>query len=120
MQNVLGATTIEQLVGASGDDRRGKRRFSAGDVPTAAAPYVTSPLPPPSALCPVKCQNISRQGIAFYWPCQPAARFMLIRLGVSPNVVFLTARVAGSMRNSGDFQYLVRCQFLRKVEINVS
>ena len=115
--NVLGATSLEQLVGAIGNDLRGKMRFAADTVPIAVAPYVTIPLPNPEDLRQVDCKNVSRQGIAFLWPEKPPGRFMLIRLGRPAEAMYLTARVAGTSKIPGQSTLIVRCQFIRELAI---
>ena len=103
-------------VETSSDERRGSERIEYPVIQVAAP---CSPGQPVRkwGFFRVRCRDISRGGICFFWPRKPDFDAVLVVLGPRPNALFLTARVAWSKPAEGsESVFLLGCQFLEKVD----
>jgi hypothetical protein len=101
---------------AASAERRGAERLEYPVIQVAAPCFPRQPA------CrwrfsPIRCRNISRGGISFYWPRTPDFEDVLVVLGPRAEAIFVTARVAWFKRVEGsDTMFLVGCQFLQKLD----
>jgi hypothetical protein len=65
----------------------------------------------------VQCHDISRNGIAFYWPEQPDFVHLCLGLGANGNLTWVKAQVVHSRRiEDQETRYLVGCAFTERLD----
>jgi len=98
----------------SGMERRRAERF-AYNVVQSMAPFDGTNLPKKVAFCQVYIHDLSTTGISFLLPQPPDFEYVVVALGKSPTITYLTARVVNHRpAKKGVF---VGCAFLAKVEL---
>jgi hypothetical protein len=96
--------------------RRQSARFSFPAVQLALPLVPGRPLDGRS-IRKVQCHDISRSGIAFFWPTQPDFATMCIGLGANGNLTWMKGQVVHSRRIAGEeSRYLVGCAFTERVD----
>ena len=78
------------------------------------APHTDS-FPAGARFYEVQCQDISTTGFSFRTSRPPGFTELVVELGVSPNCVFVTARIARTSKQE-DGSYLIGCQFTGRIE----
>jgi len=76
-----------------------------------------SVLPSRSDGVTVRCQDISGQGISFFWPTQPDFEHLIITLGSDHDLLFMAAQVMHFKPIEIDCErtFLVGCRFIRRM-----
>jgi hypothetical protein len=99
------------------DARRGKR------YPYAVVQFVAfhdeAETPTRAMFRRVRCRDLSMAGASFFLPNPPAADHCTVALGKPPAMLYVSARVmhSGPCAHARNQQWLIGCQFLRKVTI---
>jgi hypothetical protein len=63
----------------------------------------------------VLCNDISTDGISFFWPTCPHFRHVYVALGRKPNLTWIKARVCHHRKTDRqEGEYLVGCEFLAR------
>ena len=95
-----------------GADRRGvvRRRFPHKQ---SIAPYHGGCLPSRASFKEVACRDLSEQGFSFLATSVPDFDCVVVALGVSPELIYMTARVANRVRISEGPPplYRIGCRF---------
>jgi hypothetical protein len=84
-----------------------------------AAPYDGRTAPPESAFCPVRCCELSRDGISFLSPVRPGSEHFVLRLNDREQPAFLVAArvISCSEYNTEDVRgFLVSCALIRRLQ----
>ncbi len=106
------------------DERRSARRFPYPHVQQIAF-YAGGRIPGQDAFLPVRCHEISQEGISFFYPSAPAQEQLIIALGSQGLETLVMARVryhvpaqAVSLfdpTNAVNERFLVECIFQRRL-----
>lgn len=70
----------------------------------------------PEELVNVRCHDISVEGISFFWPQKPDFEIGVISLGDGSVLMSVEIRQTKAVFMHGEVQYLVGCQFLKRVD----
>ena len=67
----------------------------------------------------VQCHDLSTSGFSFYATRRPGFEFMVVELGVSPNVIYIIARIrrVAEIVSGTDVHYLIGCEFQNRVRL---
>ena len=67
----------------------------------------------------VRCHDLSTSGFSFLAARRPSFEFMVVELGVSPNVIYIIARIrrVAEIANGAEIQYLIGCEFQNRVHL---
>ncbi len=98
-------------------NRRGAAR-RAFDYRQFVAPYNGGSLPSKATFREVTCQDISATGFSFYSSQLPDFDSLVVALGVSPNVTYMSARIVNRAQVADDPapMYRIGCRFSGKVQ----
>jgi hypothetical protein len=75
-----------------GSERRRERRLrfvSTQRVALRRAPGI----PDESEFIEIQCHDLTRKGFSFFLPSEPSLRFLVVALGIPPNVIYISARI---------------------------
>ncbi len=95
-----------------------KRHIGRFPFPTNVylAPYRGDKPPGQGEFVRVHCHDLSTGGFSFYAKTEPDFRFAVVRMGHAPDSITLLVCIVHSVPyNRETKEYLVGCQFLRKV-----
>jgi len=96
--------------------RRRSARFSFPSVQLALPLVPGRPLNR-HCVCRVRCYDLSRSGISFYWPRQPDFTQVCLGLGSHENLSWVKARVVHFRPiEDQESRYLVGCAFTERVD----
>jgi hypothetical protein len=106
---------IAGLPKAGTNERRGAKRFQF-PVVQCMAQYDRTGLPSRARFQPIRCQDISKSGLSFFWPRIPDFEYIVIGLDTGEACIHLSARVT-SVHRAPDQpgQLLVGCQFTGRI-----
>jgi hypothetical protein len=111
---------VRQRIPDDGDAEEMDRRTSnrhAYPVIQMIAPCMLFRPPEEATFHEVRCHDISRGGVSFFWSRSPDFHYVVIRLGDGVDAVSLRARVVRSSPIVGlKDEYLVCCEFFERVE----
>lgn len=106
------------------DERRSARRFPYPHVQQIAF-YAGGRIPGKDAYCPVRCHEISQEGISFFYPTAPEQERLIIALGSQALETLVLAEVRYHVpaqavalfdpTNAVNERFLVECTFLRRL-----
>ena len=101
-------------------EKRATFRHSFG-VEQRIAGLIDGQMPSPSDFETVRCIDISQDGIGFYQKTRPDYQELVVGLGIPPQVVYMTARVAHveMIELCGTLVFRVGCEFTGRAEWDV-
>jgi hypothetical protein len=109
-------SVVHDMMKTSNEERRGRDRKNFPTV-QMIAPYANGQLPTRDQFRPVRCQDLSTGGMAFFFEKVPDFEHLVVALSSNSQVIHLTAVVAHckSVEVADETLVLVGCRFLGRV-----
>lgn len=113
--NEMRRFTTPEEVTTEMEDGSVRRRYPY-DCFEMVAPYYDDE-PEPSDTVVVRCHDISRHGVSFFWPEVPDFEDVLVSIGQGGDVTFMEARVrqSKSVYMHDELAFLVGCEFTKRM-----